>query len=83
MNNVNVDDAFLSLAKSVKTRLIDTQETENDRVRPLQLVSSPVDRLRGACCFGGGGGTSQTTSKSQMKSSKAPNSPHSTKSSSK
>lgn len=77
MNNINVDNAFFSLAKAVKTRLIDVQEAEQEKSRPVQLAANPVDRLRSACCFGGGGGNA---SAAQSKSSKAPKSPaHSTK----
>lgn len=73
MNNTNVNDAFFSLAKAVKARLIDSQEAEQEKSRPVQLAANPVDRLRSACCFGGGSG-SGNGSVTQSKSSKGPKS---------
>ena len=72
MNNVNVDDAFLTLTKAVKSRVIDTQEHEQDRARAVQLQPTSYDRIRNSCCFGGGG---QSHAAKSPKAVKAPKSP--------
>lgn len=73
MNNVNVDEAFLSLTKAVKARVIDTQEQEQERSRAIHLQPTSYDRIKTSCCFGGGG-QSSSSSKS-AKAIKAPKSP--------
>lgn len=72
MNNINVDEAFLSLTRAVKSRLIDTQEAEQDKARPVHLAAGPYERIRSSCCFGGGG---QATAKGPAKTSTAAKSP--------
>lgn len=73
MNNVNVDEAFLSLTKAVKARVIDTQELEQERSKAVQLQPSSYDRVMSSCCFGGGG---QPSDKAKaVKAIKAPKSP--------
>lgn len=73
MNNVNVDDAFLTLTKAVKSRVIDTQEHEQDRDRAIQLQPTSYDRIKSSCCFGGG--SSQSYAAKSPKAVKAPKSP--------
>jgi Ras-related protein Rab-8A len=53
--NVNVEEAFMMLARDIKKRLIDTQNVVSNK--PPQTVSleseTAIGRLRSACCWGG------------------------------
>jgi hypothetical protein len=67
----------LSLTKDVKSRLIDSQEQEQERVRSVQLQSSSYGRIKSSCCFGGGGqsSTSRAGEEAMARATKAPKSP--------
>ena len=77
MNNENVDDAFLTLARDVKARLIDTAEMEKEKTKSVSLKTKQYDRfVSGNCCFGGGSSAeSSSTKQVRSKPVKAPNSP--------
>lgn len=55
MNNINVDDAFLSLARAVKKRIIDTQEgVSSEKGGSMKLEGGAINKLKSSCCYGGG-----------------------------
>lgn len=63
---INVEESFMELAKDIKKRLIDGSAAAanapnvNGNVKLEEPADGPIDRMRGACCYGGGnsGGTS-------------------------
>mgnify|MGYP002789206016 CR=1 FL=1 len=76
MNNENVDDAFLTLARDVKARLIDTAEMEKEKTKSVSLKTKQYDRfVSGNCCFGGGSSAESATKQVKTKPVKVPNSP--------
>ncbi|PJF16669.1 Ras-like protein Rab-8A [Paramicrosporidium saccamoebae] len=53
--NVNVEEAFMMLARDIKKRLIDTQNVVSNKPPPTVSLESDstIGRLRSACCWGG------------------------------
>jgi len=69
-SGLKVDDAFLSLARDIKKRLIDSVGFDEKKKASVKLanegrISGTVEKIKNSCCSGGGGlvvGSTTTTS---------------------
>ena len=75
MNSTNVDEAFLSLTQTVKKRLIDSQQHQENKESVITLQSSAYERLKSTCCFGGGSNGENEGSDAKYQTSEPPKSP--------
>jgi Ras-related protein Rab-8A len=64
---INVEESFMELAKDIKKRLIDgsaaaaNAPNASGNVKLEEVADGPIDRMRGACCYGGGNGASTSS----------------------
>jgi Ras-related protein Rab-8A len=50
-SNIGVEEAFFDLARDIKKRLIDTQQTQQPKKREdVHLDSAPATKNSGSCC---------------------------------
>lgn len=71
---INVEESFMELAKDIKKRLIDGSAASNNapngtgNVKLEETSDGPMERMRGACCYGGGNGPSTGSGQTQPRS---------------
>lgn len=71
---INVEESFIELAKDIKKRLIDgsaaavNAPNASGNVKLDEASEGPMERMRGACCYGGGNGSSTASSQPQSRS---------------